>query len=144
MGSKIQLYKRACKHFSNKNGQFLYKRQRVVVMAKQQQLERIKDVHESVAQSTHSKAIAFNKGRDSAHSKISEHFVWYSIYKDVKSYIRSCENCEKQGDLKLKTNSKLHSMPVPWNVMRQAGVDLCGLPEVDHLTISVSGQRQSQ
>ena len=33
--------------------------------------------------------------------------------------------------LKLKTNSKLHSIPVPSNVMKQVRVDLCGLPELD-------------
>ena len=38
--------------------------------------------------------------------------------------------CHKEGDLKLKTNSKLHSIPVPSNVMKQVGVDLCGVPEV--------------
>ena len=50
--------KQACKIFSIENGQFLYKRQRVVVTAKQQQLEIIKDVHEGVGQSTYPKAMA--------------------------------------------------------------------------------------
>ena len=75
--------------------------------------------------------MASDKGRDSTYSEISERFFWYSIYKDVESYIKYCENCQKQDDLKLKTNSKLHSIPVPSNVMKQVGFDLCGLPEVD-------------
>ena len=36
--------------------------------------------------------------------------------------------------------SKLHSIPVPSNVMKQVGVNLCGLPEVDeycYLIISI-------
>ena len=33
--------------------------------------------------------------------------------------------------LKLKTDSKLHSIPVPSNVMKKVGVRLCVLPEVD-------------
>ena len=33
--------------------------------------------------------------------------------------------------LKLKTDSKLHSIPVPSNVMKKVGVSLCVLPEVD-------------
>ena len=57
-----------------------------------------------------------HKGRDSTYSKIYERFVW------------SCENCQKQGDLKLETNSKLHSIPAPSNVTKQVGADLCGLP----------------
>ena len=46
-----------------------------------------------------------------------------TIYKDIKSYIKSCENCQKQGDLKLETKSKLHSIPVLSNFMKQVGVD---------------------
>ena len=53
------------------------------------------------------------------------------MHKDVEDYIKTCENCQKQGDLKLKTNEELHSIPVPSNVMKQVGVDLCGLPEVE-------------
>ena len=64
-------------------------------------------------------------------SKISKRFIWYLIYKGVESYIMPCENCQKQYDLKLKTTSKLHSIPVSSNVIRQVGVDLCGLPDVD-------------
>ena len=77
-------FKWACKNFSIKNGQ-----------------------------STHSKAMASHKGKNSTYSKISESFFWYSIYKDVESYIKSCKIFQKQGDLKLKMNSKLHSIPVP-------------------------------
>ena len=53
----------------------------------------------------------------------------YLIYKDVESYIKSCENFQKQGDLKLKTNSKLYSIPAPLNVMMQIDFDLWGLPD---------------
>ena len=110
-GARFDL-KRACKNVSNENGQFLYKRERVAVMIKQQQLEIIKGAYEGIGQSTHSNSMTSHKGRDSTYSKTSECFFWYSIYKVVASYIKSCENCQKQGDLKLKTNSKLYSIPV--------------------------------
>ena len=100
-------------------------------MEKHRQLEIIKDIHESIGKSTHSNAMASHKGRDSTYSKISERFFWYSIYNDVESYIKACEICQKQGDLKLKTNSELQSIPVPVDVMKQVGVNLCTLPEVD-------------
>ena len=67
---------------SIKNRQFLYKRQRVVACS-YGEITVIKDVHECVGQSTHSKAMASHKGRDSTYSKISERFFWYSIYKVV-------------------------------------------------------------
>ena len=63
--------KRACENFSIENGQFLYKRQRAVVMAKQELLEIMKFVHEDVGQSTHSKAMASHKGRGLTYLKIS-------------------------------------------------------------------------
>ena len=79
-------------------------------MAKQQQLEIVKDVHEDDVQGTFSKAMASHKGRDRTYSKISERFCWYSIYKDDESFLKSCENCQKQVDLKLKMNIKLHNI----------------------------------
>ena len=123
-------FKRACKNFSIENGQFLYKCKRVVIMEKHRQLEIIKDIHEGIGKSTNSKAMASHKGRDSTYSKISERFFWFSIYNDVEYYIKACEICQKQGDLKLKTNSELQSIPVPVDVTKQVGVDLCTLPEV--------------
>ena len=68
-------FKRACKNFSIENQQLLYKRHGVVVMAKQKQLEIIKDIHEGVGQSSHSKALNSHKGRDSTYSKISKSFL---------------------------------------------------------------------
>ena len=62
-------FKRASKNFSIENGKFFYKRQRVVIMAKQRQLEIFKDVHEGVGLSTHSKAMASHRCRDSTYSK---------------------------------------------------------------------------
>ena len=41
-------FKRACINYSIENGQFLYKRQRFVPIVKQQQLKKIKDIHEDV------------------------------------------------------------------------------------------------
>ena len=79
-------FKRVCKNFSIENEQFLYKRQRVVVMAKQQQIEIIKDFHEGVGQSMNSKVMASHKGKYSTYSKVS-------VYKDIEFYIKSCENC---------------------------------------------------
>ena len=60
--------KRSCENFLFKNGKFLYKSQRVVVISKQQ-LEILKDIHKGVGQSTHSKAMASHKGRVSAIQK---------------------------------------------------------------------------
>ena len=55
-------FKRACENFNQKWIIILYKRLCVVVMAKQQQSEIIKDVHEGVGQCTNSKPMASHKG----------------------------------------------------------------------------------
>ena len=46
-------------------------------------------------------------------------------------FIRCWTLHQKRGGLKLKTNSKLHSVPVSSNVMIQVGFGLCGLPIID-------------
>lgn len=75
--------------------------------------------------------MASQKDRYSTYWKISKRFFWDSVYRDVESHIKSCENCQTQCELKLKMNSKLRSIRVPWNVMKQVGIDLRGMPEVD-------------
>ena len=62
------------------------------------------------------------------------------MYDDVADFIRSCELCQKQGDIKISTKTELHSVPIPGNVMKQVSVDLCNLPEVDgfhHLFVCI-------
>ena len=41
-----------------------------------------------------------------------------------------CEKCQKHQSI-AKQNSKLQSIPVPSEVMKQIGVDICNLPTVD-------------
>ena len=60
-GEILKLF--TCKDISIENGQFLYNSKRVVNAIKHRQLELIKDFHEYIVQSTHSKATAFHKGR---------------------------------------------------------------------------------
>ena len=57
-GEQDPISKRACKNFSIENGQFFSEKSVVVIMTHQRQLEIVKDVHEGVGESTHSKAMA--------------------------------------------------------------------------------------
>ena len=63
--------------------------------------------------------------------KIGARFFWYRMYDVAADFIRSCELCQKQGDVKISTKTELHSVPIPGDVMKQVGVDFCNLPEVD-------------
>ena len=125
-------FRRGCKKFSIRNGEFLYDDKRLVIITdKIRQREIVKDIHEGVGTSSHSKATASHKGRDVTLSTITERFFWYAIRKDIDAHIRSCEKCQKQGELKLKSNEELHSIPIPSIAMKQVGVALCNLPEVN-------------
>ena len=58
----------------------------------------------------------------------------------MADFVKSCERCQMQGDLTLKVKIELHSLPVPSMVLKQIGVDLCNLPEVDeyrHLVVCI-------
>ena len=55
-------FKRACKNYSIKDGQFVYKEKRVVVLENQRQSEIIEDVHQGIGESSHSKAMSSHYG----------------------------------------------------------------------------------
>ena len=103
-------FKRACKHFSIKDGQFMYKEKRLVIIEKLKQLEIIKDVHEGIGESGHSKAMSSHYGRNSTYTKIKNRFFWNRIYDDVADFIKYCELCQKQADLKVNTKTELHNL----------------------------------
>ena len=84
--------------------------------------------------------MASHLGKYSTYGKVSAPFFWYSIYNDVANFVKSCEVRQKQGNLPLKSKNELHSIPIPTAAMKQVGVDLCNLPEVDeyrHLVVCV-------
>ena len=57
-------------------------------------------------------------------------FFWYSICKHFVDFCRACE-VYKKSDLKLKSKSELQSIPISTLVMKQIGIDLLNLPEMD-------------
>ena len=72
--------------------------------------------------------------------KFSERFFWHSMIEDIKEYIKICISCEQQGKIFKKINLELKSIPVPYSVMKQNGINLNTLPEVDgfrHLVVSI-------
>ena len=55
------------------------------------------------------------------------------MIEDIKEYIKICKSCQQQGKIFKKISPELKSIPVPNEVMKQIGIDLCTLPEVDGL-----------
>ena len=103
-------FKRACK-FSNEDGQFLYRKECIVILERNRQLEIVRDIHEGIGQSEHSKVLSSHYGQDSKNAKIIDQFFWYSIYKDVVDFCRACDICQKQSDLKLKSKMNFITYP---------------------------------
>ena len=62
--------------------------------------------------------------------KNSQRFFWYNISNDISDFVKKCEQCQKQGDLK-SPKADLKPIPIPSTVMKQVGVDICNLPETD-------------
>ena len=122
-------FQRAIKCYEVKDGHLFYKK-RLVIKKKESQMEIIRDVHRGIGDSEHSKAMASHRGKNTTYDKIAQRFFWHNIAADISEYVRSCEKCQKQCDLKFP-KVELHSIPVPSTVMKQVGVDICNLPEVD-------------
>ena len=84
--------------------------------------------------------MASHRGRESTYQKLSEIFFWHGMVNDVKNYIKNCENCQHQSNTFKKISTQLQSIPVPTDVMKQIGIDICNLPEVDgyrHLIVCI-------
>ena len=100
----------------------------------------IHDVNEGIGDNSMAKALAAYRGRESTYQKISERFFWYAMIEDIKEYIKTCGSCQQQGKIFKKISPELKSIPVPNEVMKQIGIDLCTLPEVDgfkHLIVCI-------
>ena len=57
---------------------------------------------------------------------------------DVAEIVKRCEMCQKHGKMEKLISPELQSVPVPSEVMKQIGTDICNLPEVDgykHLVV---------
>jgi hypothetical protein len=111
---------------------------RIVISSTERQKQIIQDIHAGLGENPKAKAMASHRGRESTYQKISERFYWHNIVSDVADFIKTCENCQKQEKISKKIFPDLQSVSVLKEVMKQIGVDLCNLPDVDgykHLII---------
>ena len=100
----------------------------------------IHDVHEGISDRPEPVALSGRCGRESTYQKISERFYWHDVVDDVKNYIKTCQKCQHQGKIFKKISPDLQSIPIEIEVMKQVGVDLWNLPEVDgfkHLIVLI-------
>ena len=109
----------------------MYKENRLVITNKNERINIIHDIHQGLSENAKAQAMRSHFGRTPTIDKISARFYWYTIVKDVADYNKSCDACQKQLEIKKDISSELHCIPVPSEVMNQAGVYLFTLPEVD-------------
>ena len=93
--------------------------------------------------------MASHLGRESTYQKLSERFFWHGMVNDVKNYIKNRENCQRQSNTFKKISPQLQSIPVPTDVMKQIGIDICNLPDgCRHLIVCIdffqNGRKQKQ
>ena len=97
-GSKSN-FRRVTRKSSFRDGHLFYKKH-IVIKDRNRQMEIIRDVHSGIGNSEHSKAMASHRGKNSTYEKIAQRFFWYNISNDISDFVKKCEQCQKQGDLK--------------------------------------------
>ena len=60
---------------------------------------------------------------EATYEKVAQRFVWHNISNDISDFVKKCEQCQKQGDLK-SPKTDLKSIPIPSTLMKQVGVDI--------------------
>ena len=77
----------------------MHNSRRVVISSKERQRQIIQDIHAGLGENTKAKAMATHRGRESTSQNISERFYWHNIVNDVVEFIKTYENCQKQGKI---------------------------------------------
>ena len=126
-------FTKACKKFTIADGHIL-------IFEESRKQSIIHDVHGVISDSPEAVALSGYRGRESTYQKISERFYWHGMVDDVKNYIKTCQKCQYQGKIFKKISPDLQSIPMESEMMKQVGVDLRNLPEVNgfkHLIVLI-------
>ena len=115
--------------------QLMYKGNRLVVTYKQRRIDIIHDVHQELGNNVNVVAMSSLLGRTSTYQKISSRFDWNTIVIDVADDIKGCDNCQKH--LYKKVKEEWINIAVPSEVMKQIGVDICCLSNVDEFEYDI-------
>ena len=105
----------------------MYKGNRLVIKSKEERQQIISDVHQGIGDNCKAKVMASHRGRDSMYQKCSERFFWHNMLGDVAEFVKRCEICQKHGKMEKLISPELQIVPVPSEVMKQIGIDICNL-----------------
>jgi hypothetical protein len=77
----------------------------------------------------HKHPTAGHLGTDAMYYKISERYYWDQMYRDIKEYVQTCEDCQKRQ--KGRRKEPLHLIQIG-RAFERIGIDLVGpLPITD-------------
>ena len=80
--------------------------------------------------------MALHREKNITYDKIRQRFFWYKIAADINGYVESCEQCQKQGDLKSPTvELKRFVNGVCKQLHELTGIEQC------YVCLSPSGER---
>ena len=71
----------------------------------------------------HSHPTAGHLGIDAIYHKISERYYWDQMYRDIKEYIKTCDQCQRRS--KAKRKEPLHPIKIG-QAFERIGIDLVG------------------
>ena len=75
----------------------------------------------------HDHEISAHFGIQTTYEKIKERYYWKGMLKDIETYIKSCDQCQRRG--KTKNKQELHSIPI-YEPFYRIGIDIVGpLPQ---------------
>ena len=98
-----------------------------VVADQKEQLTIIQCIHSGIGTSKESKALGGHLGWNTVANHLSTRYFWPRITQDVKKYIKSCTECQRNKVSNLeKGKQTLQPIPVPQGVWQQIGIDLMG------------------
>lgn len=77
----------------------------------------LKMVHEGSEESIEAVALSIHRGMDATINMLNQRCYWPSITSDIKSYIKTCDICQRINPATLKIVLKLHSVPIPKKII---------------------------
>ena len=58
-------------------------------------------------------------GRDKTVEKITSRFFWRNMNEEIRQFVQNCDKCQRMNAKFVKSNAKLHLIPVPAKVWHQ-------------------------
>ncbi|CAI6357977.1 unnamed protein product [Macrosiphum euphorbiae] len=138
-------FRRQCKPFTVDESKTLLYRKKIknnttcqndekllpVILDKKKQNELISMTHRGTDSSVESISLSAHRSKDACISIIESRMFWPNIYSEVCNFIKECDICQKVNPAVLKAVPELQPVTVPTTVMKQIGIDIATLPEVN-------------